>query len=88
MTVLAAYSSFGPYGFQIRLSTEFFGMEFEFFRFFGAAVAHDDVEQKHSGFLTFDPIRRPFERRAAMFANPTHISPYINCSFDDSTKSE
>jgi hypothetical protein len=56
------------------LNTEFFGVESEFFRFFAAGVAHDDVEQNHSGFLTFDPGRRPFERRTAMFANPTHIS--------------
>jgi hypothetical protein len=62
-----------PYGFQILLNTEFFGVESEFFRFFAAGLAHDDVEQNHSGFLTFNPTRRPFEWRAAMFANPTHI---------------
>jgi hypothetical protein len=55
------------------LDTEFFGVESEFFRFFAAGVAHDDAEQNPSGFLTFDPIRRPFEWGAAMFANPTHV---------------
>ena len=70
---LTAYISFVPSGFQIRLNTEFFGVESEFFRFFAAGVAHNDVEQDQSGFLTFDPIRRPFEWRGAMFTNPTHI---------------
>jgi hypothetical protein len=56
------------------LNTKFFGVESEFFRFFAAGVAHNDVEQNHSGFLTFNPTRRSFEWRAAMFANPTHIS--------------
>lgn len=37
-------------------------------------MTHDHVKQNHSGFLTFHPIRRPLERRAAMFTNPTHIS--------------
>lgn len=61
-----------PSKFKIRLTTELFGVESEFLRFYAAELAYDHVEQNHSGILTCDPIRRPFEWRAAMFANPTH----------------
>jgi hypothetical protein len=82
---LAAYASlYAVVCVQNRLNPVCLGMESEIPCFDAAGVAHDEVKQDLSGFLTLDPIGRPFEWRTAMFANPTHTSTFskANATFD------